>query len=93
MKNTLRALFIFEKIKGTAFKIETLLDNYLLYYCIILANNPDKPLDWDAFIDALDSDPSLFNEMSTLLKAEEETDKLLSSEEEPEGEEKDSKKN
>ena len=60
VKYTIRALFIFEQITGKAFEIKTLLDNYIFFYSMILANNPDNILDWNVFIDALDSDPSIF---------------------------------
>nr|DAO24987.1 MAG TPA: tail assembly chaperone protein [Caudoviricetes sp.] len=60
VKYTIRALFIFEQITGKAFEIKTLLDNYIFFYSMILANNPGNILDWNVFIDALDSDPSIF---------------------------------
>ena len=60
VKYTISALFIFEQITGKAFEIKTLLDNYIFFYSMILANNPDNILDWNVFIDALDSDPSIF---------------------------------
>jgi hypothetical protein len=60
VKYTIRALFIFEQITGKAFEIKTLLDNYIFFYSMILANNPENILDWNEFIDALDSDPSIF---------------------------------
>ena len=64
VKYTIRALFIFEQITGKPFGIETLLDNYLFFYSMILANNPDNPLDWDEFIDALDNDKDLLAQLS-----------------------------
>ena len=60
VKYTIRALFVFEQITGKAFEIKTLLDNYIFFYSMIIANNPDNVLDWNEFIDALDSDPSIF---------------------------------
>jgi hypothetical protein len=62
IKYTIRALFIYEQITGKSFKIESLLDNYLFYYSIILANNPDNVIDWDDFINALDENPKLILE-------------------------------
>lgn len=74
LKYTIRALFIFEQITGKSFRIETVLDNYIFFYSIILANNPDKVLQWDDYLDALDNDPSLFERISeavaTLAKVE-----------------------
>ena len=63
VKYTIRALFIFERITNKAFKIETLLDNYLFFYSMILANNKENVLDWEEFLDALDSDKALFNQL------------------------------
>ncbi len=77
VKYTIRALFIFEQITGKSFKLETLLDNYIFYYSIILANNPNNVIDWDEFIDALDNDPKKLEEFSKVLLDEEKKDKLF----------------
>lgn len=61
LRYTIRALFIFEQITGKPFGVKTLLDNYIFFYSILLANNPDDVISWDEFIDALDSDPQLFH--------------------------------
>lgn len=77
VKYTIRALFIFEQITGKSFKLETLLDNYVFYYSIILANNPDNIIDWDEFIDALDNNPKKLEEFGKVLSDEEKKDKLF----------------
>lgn len=64
IKYTIRALFIFEQITNKAFEIKTLLDNYVFFYSIILANNEDNVLDWNDFIEALDNDPTIFNQIN-----------------------------
>jgi len=87
LKYTIRSLFIFEQITGKSFKIETLLDNYLFYYSMILANNPDNPLDWDEFLDKMDDDPTLFKRMSEIIEEQQKKDEIFNS-----GDEKDSKK-
>ncbi len=76
VKYTISALFIFEQITGKQFSINTLLDNYLFFYSMILANNEDV-LSWDEFLDALDEDPKLFVKISDMLNKEGEKDKLL----------------
>lgn len=76
VKYTIRALFIFEQITGKQFSINTLLDNYLFFYSMILANNEDV-LSWDEFLDALDNDPKLFTKIAEMLNKESEKDKLL----------------
>lgn len=77
VKYTIRALFIFEQITGKAFEIKTLLDNYIFFYSMILANNPDNVLDWNEFIDALDSDPSIYKQLNQLVEGEQKKQKLL----------------
>jgi len=67
VKYTIRALFIFEKITGKPFEVKTLLDNYIFFYSMILANNPDNILDWDKFLDALDNDPTIFNQLNDIV--------------------------
>lgn len=77
IKYSLRGLFIFEQITGKAFKIETLLDNYIFFYSLILANNKDNPLDWDEFIDALDSNPALMDEINKVLLENDQKSKIF----------------
>jgi hypothetical protein len=68
VKYTIRALFMFEQITGKAFAISTLLDNYLFFYCMILANNPDNVLEWDNFLSALDENPELFKSLNDVVE-------------------------
>lgn len=79
IKYTIRALFIFEQITGKPFRIETLLDNYIFFYSMILANNQDKAeiLSWDDFLDALDNDPNLPNKINSAVMEKEEKDKIF----------------
>lgn len=92
VKYTIRAMFIFEQITGKAFKLESMLDSYLFYYSMILANNKDEVLEWDDFLDALDENPKLLKDLESALKEEEKKTKVFNDGEE--GDEKDpSKKN
>lgn len=84
IKYTIRALFLFEEITNKQFKIETTLDNYLFFYCMILANNPDCGLDWNEFIDALDSDPKLFIRMNEIVLKLNKIDDLIADNGDPE---------
>lgn len=88
IKYTIRALFIWEQITKKSFKIETLLDNYIFFYCMILANNKDNVLSWDEFIDELDKNPKLFQKMSEILSKEEEKNKLFDDDDDKEDGEK-----
>ncbi len=80
IKQTLRALFIFEQITGRPFEIKTMLDNYIFFYSVIIANNPDNILDWDDFIDALDESPNLLTEFTELNQEQNKVDTLFNSE-------------
>ncbi len=81
LKYTIRSLFIWEQITGKSFKIENLLDNYIFFYSMILANNPNEILDWDTFLDALDADPMLFKKMSDIIEEQQKKDNLFTNEE------------
>lgn len=67
LKYTIRALFIFEQITNRPFEIRNTMDNYLFFYCMLLANNPDNLLDWDEFIDAMDNDASLITQLNQVV--------------------------
>lgn len=61
LKYTLRAFFIFESLAGKQFEFGRMIDEYLLFYSVLLANNKDSFLmSFDEFVEACDSDPSLF---------------------------------
>lgn len=81
LKYTIRSLFIWEQITGKSFKIENMLDNYIFFYSMILANNPNEILDWDTFLDALDADPTLFKKMSDIIEEQQKKDNLFTTEE------------
>ena len=83
IKYTIRALFIFEQITGKPFKVENMLDNYIFFYSMILANNRDKDniITWDDFLDALDENPLLFTQMSEAVEQEQKKDDIFHKEE------------
>lgn len=63
LKNTIRSLFIYEKIANKQFDGKNLIDYYILFYSNLLANNPDEfNLTFDEFIETNDKDISLFNQ-------------------------------
>ena len=80
VKYTILALFIFEQITGKAFEIKTLLDNYVFFYSLILANNPDNTILWDDFVDALDNDKKLINQLNKFLQEQEQKNNVFNSE-------------
>lgn len=77
IKYTIRALFIFEQITGKPFAIKTLLDNYIFFYSMILANNQDNVLDWDTFIDELDNNPKLYQDIAEIVTEQNKKDNLF----------------
>lgn len=81
LKYTIRSLFIWEQITGKPFKIENMLDNYLFFYSMILANNRDDILSWDDYINAMDEDPMLFKRMSDIIEEQQKKDNLFTNEE------------
>lgn len=84
LRYSIRALFIWEQITGKPFKLETLLDNYVFFYSIILANNSDKAdiISWDEFIDELDKNPLLFTALNEAIEDKQEKDKIFQQDEE-----------
>lgn len=88
VKYTIRALFIFEQITGKPFNIVTLFDNYLFFYCLILANNPDNVLDFEEYLDAVDTDKGLYQQLTKTIEEYQKQDNLLSAEDDEEGTEK-----
>ena len=70
IKYTLRALFIYEQITGKAFNLRTITDEYLFFYCILAANNPDIQLTFDDLIDAIDEDMNIMIQFQGFMKSE-----------------------
>ena len=88
VKYTIRALFYWEQITGKPFAINTLLDNYLFFYCMILANNPDDVLEWDQFLNAIDNDPTLFSQINSTVEDSQKKEELFNKEDSNTGEKK-----
>lgn len=87
IKNTIKAMFIFESITKKTFKIETMLDNYIYLYSLILANNEDNLIEWNDFINALDEDNTIYEQLMNILAETKKIDDLLNGSEETESEE------
>ena len=86
VKYSIRSLFIFEQLSGKSFTLETLLDQYIFFYSMILANNPECTITFDDFIDECDEDFTLvtnlqkyitevFAKQAQLVKADEDSKK------------------
>lgn len=70
LKYTLRALFIYEQITGKVFSMQTVTDEYLYLYCLLIANNPDMELSFDELIDQCDEDYNIMLQFKRFLKNE-----------------------
>lgn len=82
VKYTIRALFIWEQIMKRPFEVKTMLDTFALFYSIILANNENDVLDWNEFMDALDNDPNLFNQLNDKVNESTKVEELMEDDEE-----------
>lgn len=56
----LRSLFTYEEIAGRPYKGEKTMDTYVLFFSMLMANNPEFSMTFDEFIDACDNDMSLY---------------------------------
>lgn len=70
LKYTLRALFIYEQVTGKIFSLQTVTDEYLFFYCILAANNPDMELTFDDLIDAIDEEPNIMVQFQNFMQSE-----------------------
>lgn len=79
-KPTIRALFVWEQIMHKSFELKSTLDNYVYFYSLLLANNEDFMM-WNEFVDALDEDPQILNNINKILNRQSEIDKIFESDE------------
>lgn len=78
LKYTLRAFFIFENMTGYSFKFGKVLDEYLLFYSMLLANNETFTMPFDEFINLCDESPAMFIEFKEFFLKEVERQTQLS---------------
>lgn len=68
LKYTLRAFFVFENISGYPFQFGKMIDEYLLFYSFLLANNQDSfKMEFEEFIELCETDLTLFNQFKEFL--------------------------
>lgn len=72
LRYTLRALFIYEELKGEPYSGDKAINSYILLFTMLIANNKDFSLNFEDIIDACDSDPSIFQEFVSVLEEENE---------------------
>lgn len=60
LKNVIRNFFVYEEIKGEPFVFGKLVNEYLLFYSTLIANNETFDIPFSEFINMCDADPKLF---------------------------------
>lgn len=70
LRYTVRSMMLFEAASQKLFSLDTLSDQYLFLYCLILANNKDTDLTFDRLLDYIDNDPSIFTVYTEFMKSE-----------------------
>lgn len=70
LKNVLRNFFVYEEIKGAPFAFGKLVDEYLLFYATLIANNESFSMSFSDFIDLCDNDAKLFAEYKSFVVSE-----------------------
>lgn len=81
IKYTIRAMFVWEQIMKKSFNLETTLDNYAYFYSLILANNPDNAPSWNDFLNAVETNPNLINELLNYLTEYHKSQEIFNDEE------------
>lgn len=70
LKYSIRALFLFERITGRSFELDSFSDQMTFFYCLILASNPDMDLTFEQFIDAIDNNEIDLNQLQEFVFSE-----------------------
>ena len=65
IRYTIRAMFVFEQITGKIFRLEN-----LIYYSLLIANNPDLQMTFEDFINECDDEPALVIQLQEFLSKE-----------------------
>lgn len=63
IKYSIRALFVFEQLTGKSFSLDSLMNQYVFFYSMLLANNPECTLTFDQFIDECDENNIIVTEL------------------------------
>lgn len=68
LAHNLRTLFTYEEITGHPYKGEKTMDTYLLFFSMVMANNPEFSMTFDEFIDECDADMGLYQSFIEVLE-------------------------
>lgn len=64
LKQTFRSHIIYEQIKGETFQPKGLTEIITFLYCVVMASAPTLEVDFEQFIEWLDSNPGAIGEFS-----------------------------
>lgn len=70
LKYSFRALMLYENIQKKSFNPETTTDVLVFMFCVIMGSNKDIKLDFNEFLDMIDSNPLLVTEFADWLTSE-----------------------
>ena len=65
----LKGLFTYEEMAGHPYKGDKTIENYMLMYAMLQANNKDFSLSFDGLIDACDEDMGIFQVFVEVVEA------------------------
>ncbi len=72
LKQTIRALLMFENIKNESYSPKSLNDILLYIYCVVVASSRDYTLDYDSFIDWVDENPTELEKITQFIQQNQE---------------------
>lgn len=70
VKYTIRALFMYERLYGKTFEMNSTEDSFHFFFAMIKANNPEATITWDEFLDAIDEDSTIAIAFTNILNAQ-----------------------
>lgn len=88
LRQSFRALILFENITNKSFSPTTTLDVIIYMFCVILSSDKELDLTFDEWLDILDGNPKIMTDFSTWLMDEMTKDDTLSPQQEEEEEKK-----
>lgn len=68
LKYSIRALIMYENISESSFTGGSLTEILTFFYCIILTSSKDYSLNWDEFLDWVDTDNNILIEFGEWIK-------------------------
>lgn len=80
LKQTIRALMMYENIEGKSFNPQGITDMITYFYCTVLASSGDYSISFDDFLDELDNNSELVKEFSDWLTGSESNQNKLKKE-------------